>query len=67
MSFLFGGGDDSPAQSTLPSQATSQEISKQAQLEQRRAAILAGGLTDITGGTGIILGSDIKHATLIGE
>ena len=64
---LFGGGSPSPpALPAAPSLATSAQTATDAQKAARVAALQSGGLTDYTGGSGIVLGSDVKSATLTG-
>ena len=58
--------NNSPAQAPLPSIQASSQTAQASQGQSRAAALAAGGLTDYTGGTGIVLGSDVKSACLIG-
>ena len=71
MSFLgdlFGGGSvNPPALPAAPSLATSAQTATSAQNAARVAALQSGGITDYTSGTGIVLGSDVKSATLTGS
>ena len=56
-----------PAQATAPNTATAQQTATEAQTAQRRSALAAGAGTNITQGSGIILGSDISSVTLTGS
>jgi len=59
--------DGQPAQAAAPSTATAQQTATEAQTAQRRSALAAGGETNVTGGSGIILGSDISSISLVGS
>ena len=71
MSFLadlFGGGSTNPpALPPAPSLSTSAQTATAQQNAARVAALQSGGLTDYTDGSGIVLGSDVKSATLTGS
>ena len=54
------------AQATLPSVDTSTQDAKDAQANQRRMMLAAGGQTNITGGNAPILGDDIKTINMAG-
>lgn len=55
-----------PGTPTTPSQNTAAQTATQAQTQQRQAALAAGGQTNVTGGSGIVLGSDVNSVTLVG-
>ena len=72
MSFLadlFGGGKtpSEPALPAAPSISTASNTASTAQTAARAAALQSGGLTDYTSGTGIVLGSDVSKATIVGS
>jgi hypothetical protein len=56
-----------PALPATPSLDTAQSTAQGAQTQQRQAALAAGGSTNITNGTGIVLGSDVSSLTLVGS
>ena len=69
---IIGMTDASKAQSSLqspaaPSMTEAQGTATEAQTAQRRSALAAGAGTNITQGSGIILGSDISSVTLTGS
>ena len=55
-----------PGQPTAPSTATAQQTATEAQTAQRRSVLAAGAGTNVTGGSGIILGSDVSSVSLVG-
>ena len=61
------GKPKNPDLPNLPSLDSSKETALSAQTRQRQAALAAGGNTNITGGTGIILGSDVSSVSLVGS
>ena len=74
---LIGGGlaegvnalTHTPKQPGLPSapdMGVAQDTATNAQTQQRQASLAAGGQTNVTGGSGIILGSDVNSVTLVG-
>jgi hypothetical protein len=56
-----------PGMPAAPSMTEAQGTATEAQTEQRRSALAAGAGTNVTGGSGIILGGDISSATLVGS
>lgn len=56
-----------PAQATLPSETTASSSAQTAQTQSRQSALAAGGGTNVTSGSGIILGSDVSAITLVGS
>ena len=56
-----------PSTPAAPSTATAQQTATEAQTAQRRSVLAAGGGTNVTGGSGIILGSDISSVSLVGS
>jgi hypothetical protein len=52
---------------TLPTEISASNTAQQAQTQQRQAALAAGGNTNVTGGSGIILGQDVNSVTLVGS
>lgn len=53
-----------PATPSLDSASTTAQADQTA---QRRALLAAGGNTNITNGTGIVLGSDVNSVSLVGS
>lgn len=51
---------------TTPSQATANTTAASTVADQRATLLASGGVTDQTGGLGILTGSDIKTNSLIG-
>lgn len=69
MSFLgdlFGGGK-APASLPAPSQATANQSAAALVADQRAALLTSGGVTDLTGGLGVLTGSDVNKTTLTGS
>ena len=58
---------DQPSLPTSPDMNSADKYAQDAQNNQRQIAIRAGGNTNITGGSGIILGSDISSVSLVGS
>ena len=58
----------SPSQTapTTPSQSTANTTAAATVADQRATLLASGGVTDNTGGLGILTGSDIKSSSLIG-
>lgn len=59
----------SPKQPSMPAAPSLEDASanaNKAQTQQRQAALVSGGQTNITGGSGIVLGSDVQSLTLVG-
>ena len=58
----------SPSQTapTTPNQSTANTTAAATVADQRAALLASGGVTDNTGGLGILTGSDIKSSSLIG-
>lgn len=56
-----------PGLPPVPSLSDSEKAAKDAQTQQRRAVLAAGGMTNVSGGTGIILGSDVSSVSLVGS
>lgn len=68
ISALSGSGKSSvPGLPAIPSMASASDTSQEAQKQQRRSALIAGSQTNITGGSGIVLGSDVNSVTLVGS
>ena len=57
----------SPSQATLPSETAAANTAQAAQTQSRQAALAAGGSTNVTGGSGIILGSEVTSLSLVGS
>lgn len=64
---LSQAGGNKPQSATLPSETAAANTAQAAQTQSRQAALAAGGSTNVTGGSGIILGSDISSVTLVGS
>lgn len=62
----FGGAPDAPNIPALPNADKAKTDAGEAQKQQRRTALASGGLTDQTGGSGIILDKDVKNVSLVG-
>lgn len=56
-----------PSMPALPSMTSASETAGTAQTQQRQAALAAGGQTNVTSGSGIVLGSDVQSVTLVGS
>jgi|GEM_PF-5157362 hypothetical protein len=56
-----------PSQATLPSQANANTDASATVADQRAAMLYAGGQTDMTGGLGVLTGSDTSKSTLVGS
>jgi hypothetical protein len=69
LSDLFGGGKtpSEPALPVAPNMLIASNTASTAQTAARAAALQSGGLTDYTDGTGIVLGSDVSKATIVGS
>ena len=61
------GKNKMPGLPAAPSIDSAGATALDAQTQQRQAALLAGGQTNITGGSGIVLGSDVNAVTLVGS
>ena len=59
--------DSAPGLPAIPSMDTASSTALDAQTQQRQSALRAGGQTNITGGSGIIIGSDVSSLTLVGS
>lgn len=55
-----------PAQATLPNQQTQTTAAATTVADQRAALLSSGGITDYTGGMGVLTGTDTSKTTLIG-
>ena len=58
----------SPSQTapTTPSQSTANTTAAATVADQRATLLASGGVTDNTGGLGILTGADVKSSSLIG-
>ena len=58
----------SPSQTapTTPSQSTANTTAAATVADQRATLLASGGVTDNTGGLGVLTGSDVKSSSLIG-
>ena len=56
-----------PSMPAAPSLTSASDTANTAQTQQRQAALAAGGNTNVTSGTGIVLGSDVQSLTLVGS
>ena len=58
----------SPSQTapTTPSQSTANTTAAATVADQRATLLASGGQTDLTGGLGVLVGSDVKSSSLIG-
>ena len=56
-----------PSLPTTPNMDTAKNTAQDQQSAQRRAALASGGNTNVTGGMGIVLGSDISSVSLVGS
>jgi len=56
-----------PASPTAPSTTTAAATATAAQTSQRQAALSSGGQTNVTSGSGIILGQDVSSVSLVGS
>lgn len=61
------GKNKQPALPAVPSLDSAATTAQGAQTTARQAALAGGGQTNITGGSGIILGSDVSSLTLVGS
>lgn len=52
---------------TAPTETAAANTATAAQTQARQQALMAGGQTNVTGGSGIILGSDVHSVTLVGS
>lgn len=57
----------SPGLPAIPSMTDAKSTAQDAQTSQRQAALRAGAATNVTGGSGIVLGSDVSSLTLVGS
>ena len=57
-------GKAKPEMAALPNKNLSQSAAQEQQDASRRAILASGGQTDLTGGSGILLGNDIKSVSL---
>ena len=55
-----------PAQAPLPTETAAANTASAAQTQQRQSALAAGAATNVTQGSGIILGSDVSSVSLVG-
>lgn len=67
--FLTSSGEKTrtPEPIALPNQKTAGQDASQAVNDQRKKALATGGLTDYTGGSGILFGSDVHSVSLVGN
>ena len=56
-----------PVQPTLPTETAAASTATAAQTQARQSALSAGGNTNVTGGSGIIVGGDVSSVTLVGS
>ena len=68
MALTSAASTKSPSQTapTTPSQSTANTTAAATVADQRATLLASGGVTDNTGGLGILTGSDIKSSSLIG-
>ena len=50
-----------------PTETAAANTAQAAQTQSRQAALAAGGSTNVTGGSGIILGSEVTSLSLVGS
>ena len=55
-----------PAQAALPNSTIAQTNANTTVANQRATLLAAGGQTDVTGGLGVLTGSDVSKTTLVG-
>ena len=55
-----------PDQAALPNQADANKTANNTVSDQRTAMLKSGGITDYTGGMGLLIGSDVSTSTLVG-
>ena len=68
MALTSSASTKSPSQTapTTPSQSTSNTTAAATVADQRATLLASGGVTDNTGGLGILTGADVKSSSLIG-
>jgi hypothetical protein len=68
ISAIAGAGKNSqPAPAPLPTETAAASTATAAQTQARQSALIAGGQTNVTEGSGIILGGDVSSVTLVGS
>lgn len=62
---MFGGGDKGPIYPAAPVQEDANKKAAALLQDQRMAMLNAGGITDMTGGLGVLLGGGLEKPSFI--